>query len=153
MFQCSGCVSKRGFVMVHRCCLSPCPEVFLRHVMSRSVVAMSCPDLFLSPCHVQKCVWLCLRRVRVLLCGSCCQRDSSATWAMGPPTRMTFLWIQQPCGCWVSFFCQTFLIVVMVNCFDGGSHARFTKGSIPSLIIVREVVCFNCCVVCLRVAS
>ena len=94
-----GCVVGAGFrlccqlfkkcvvhvVVVHRCCWSPCPEVFW------------------SPCHVQCCRRVVSRGVlvtmpypevclfvfapRVLLCGSCCQYGSTATLTMGPPTR------------------------------------------------------------------
>ncbi len=58
VFKLCVCVSKRGFVMVHRCCLSPCPEVFF------------------SPCHVQECCHHAISRsVFDCVCavfGSCC---------------------------------------------------------------------------------
>ena len=93
--------------------------------MPRGVrVTMPCPEVFLivfAPCSGLV--------VRLLLSvWFFCHMDDGAANTYDifvDPTTVRLLGLQ---------FCQTFLIVVMVNCGDGGSHARFTKGSISSSI-------------------
>ena len=103
---------KKCVVHVARCG----PPLLLVAMPGSVLVTMSCPVL--SPCLMSRGVLvtmpypevcLIVFAPRVLLCGSCCQCGSSAALTMGPPTRMTFLWIQQPCGCCVSSFVKHFV--------------------------------------------